>query len=462
MKDYITTAFTVIVGLLDADKLVYLALVGLGILLVWQMFSLLASFHASLARRCRKISKFLNTKGLSSSNYNAFLGLVAKMPQEFIRGYKAFEHASYGLPSDYIRRFDSVDVEVNGGITKQGRSLQKAFIYMWAMIIALVSLALMGEEFTGLALADALLTPALFIILARVLYYIYAAIRQQQYRVAVDEFNEMLDIMNDKIENNDNLPGPDILTDIYSEICGENEARPAAPNAEQQSAVQTAAEQTYNASEQIDSQIIDESVSPEVAQDEPYESVQADVPEQEDVQMQDSYSREQLLSSVQEPQEEDNQMPSNGQQTTEVENALPGELVGLLDQIEQDAYTKVEEPSAPAPKFAQPAPKQNQAEVAAADSKDNFNAKKQVISTQKSEEVMEQELGEKRGRGRPKKVPEGQLVIKSDKEFEEVLERAEKLMRKSQTALSSSQAKRVEKSLKELLDAMTKYKESQQ
>ena len=49
--------------------------------------------------------------------------------------------------------------------------------------------------------------------------------------------------------------------------------------------------------------------------------------------------------------------------------------------------------------------------------------------------------------------------VLDDKEFDEVLSRAEKLMRKSEEALSASQAKRVEKALKELVDAMTKYKE---
>ena len=77
----------------------------------------------------------------------------------------------------------------------------------------------------------------------------------------------------------------------------------------------------------------------------------------------------------------------------------------------------------------------------------------------KTQEYKEDDMEEKRGRGRPKKVAEGELVIKTDKQFEEVLQRAEKLMRKSEEALSSSQAKRVEKSLKELIDAMTKYKE---
>lgn len=461
MKDYITTAFTVIVGLLDADKLVYLALVGLGILLVWQMFSLLASFHASLARKCRKISKFLNTKGLSSNNYNAFLGLVAKMPQEFIRGYKAFEHASYGLPSDYIRRFDSVDVEVNGGITKQGRSLQKAFIYMWAMVIALVSLALMGEEFTGLALADALLTPALFIILARVLYYIYTAIRQQQYRVAVDEFNEMLDIMNDKIENNDNLPGPDILADIYSEISRDEGVKNAEQNAVQEVPNEVKTESATSSQTQPSIIVEDEPIADVDMSDVLVEEQQ----EPDAGQVQDSYSKQELLSQVQEPEEDEQEVVSSIEKTEEVANTLPEGLMGLLNQIEQDTYTSSEESVVEAPKAAKPVAKQTVAKNANNTDKAAVQktvSKKATSHTQSAEDTMEQESGEKRGRGRPKKVPEGELVIRSDKEFEEVLERAEKLMRKSQTALSSSQAKRVEKSLKELLDAMTKYKESQQ
>ena len=67
----------------------------------------------------------------------------------------------------------------------------------------------------------------------------------------------------------------------------------------------------------------------------------------------------------------------------------------------------------------------------------------------------------KRGRGRPKKevTNSGEFVINNDKEFEDALVRAEKLMRKNEEPLSASQTKRVEKQIKELVDAMTKYKE---
>lgn len=64
-------------------------------------------------------------------------------------------------------------------------------------------------------------------------------------------------------------------------------------------------------------------------------------------------------------------------------------------------------------------------------------------------------------RGRPKKQEVSEsMVIKNDKEFDEVLSRAEKLMRKSEEGLSASQSKRIEKELKILMDAMNRYKES--
>lgn len=64
-------------------------------------------------------------------------------------------------------------------------------------------------------------------------------------------------------------------------------------------------------------------------------------------------------------------------------------------------------------------------------------------------------------RGRPKKQEVSEsMVIKNDKEFDEVLSRAEKLMRKSEEGLSASQSKRIEKELKMLMDAMNRYKEN--
>ena len=66
---------------------------------------------------------------------------------------------------------------------------------------------------------------------------------------------------------------------------------------------------------------------------------------------------------------------------------------------------------------------------------------------------------EKRGRPRKQEVSES-MVIENDKQFNEVLARAEKLMRKGEEGLSESQTKRIEKEIKILMDAMNRYKES--
>ena len=74
---------------------------------------------------------------------------------------------------------------------------------------------------------------------------------------------------------------------------------------------------------------------------------------------------------------------------------------------------------------------------------------------------MEENVAPAKTRGRPKKQEvSDSMVIKNDKEFNEVLSRAEKLMRKSDEGLSASQSKRIEKELKMLMDAMSRYKES--
>ena len=449
MRDYITTVFNLIVGLVNADKIVYLALIGLGIIVIWQLLSLLTNFHRRFAWKCRKISKFLTTNGLSANNYNNFLALIAKMPQEFIRGYKTFEHASYGLPSDYIKRFDSIDVEVNGGLHNHGKSLVKAAIYCWTIILFVLSLALLGSDtaLTGFAFADALLVPILFLILAKGIYFIFNAIKQQQYKMAVDEFNEMLDIMDDKIENNDNLPGPDVLTDLIDSV-------PVVENAEQeQLAIQTeeAPELVLPIMEEPTPEVVEPIETNDAPQEDSlydnseevqefWEAANVDPEIVNTEETTDVFTEEELLEEVgEQPQDIAAEMPIDNNENTEDIELNIEETADVLDVQE------VETP-------------QQEVEKAVQETKVK-TTKKATKPKQNKEESKEEEMEEKRGRGRPKKVAEGELVIKTEKQFEEVLQRAEKLMRKSEEALSSSQAKRVEKSLKELIDAMTKYKE---
>ncbi len=477
MRDYVTTVFNLLVGLVNPNKIVLLAFVGLAIIVVWQLLSLMLSFNSRLSKKCRKISKFLTTKGLSADNYNKFIALIAKMPQEFIRGYKAFEHASFGLPSDYIKRFDSIDVEVNGGIFNHGKSILKSFIYTFGAILLVLSLALMGEEstLTGYGLADAMLVPLLFVIIAKVLYYVFVAIKQQQYRVVVDEFNEMLDIMNDKIENNDTLPGPDVLAEIAPFAEGTITTSPNLNKLEEQSEVGKVAGtvQTDNTTEvQFNTDINKEtditkeesSISNLVA-DNIENNSSADVHEQTNVQEDEYDWMFDYQSSNQETSDETNLNDTNSEQDSKI-------VEEQTSQKDSFSYQELEEEVSESIKdnFVQDDNSSNDLGLQVDDiEQSSLNSLPKTYSTivteVKTENILdnttssEEKMEEKRGRGRPKKAPEGELIITSDKQFEEVLERAEKLMRKSEEALSASQAKRVEKALKQLVDAMTKYKE---
>lgn len=493
MRDYVTTVFNLIVGLVDADKIVFLALIGLGVVLVWQLLSLLTNFHRKFALKCRKISKFLTKKGLSADNYNQFLALIAKMPQEFIRGYKTFEHASYGLPSDYIKRFDSIDVEVNGGLLNHGKSLAKAVIYGWTIILFVLSLALLGNDvaLTGFALADALIVPVLFLILAKVIYFIFNAIKQQQYRVAVDEFNEMLDIMNDKIENNDNLPGPDVLAELMDSVptvpvipeqepVVEQEEPLPEPEVvedvvENQPAEEVVAEEEPQIIEEpiVEEQfneVVEEDILPEVeeVQEETVQEVAEDVdaepeyyvePQEPAMAEAEPITEEEIVEEQPVQDAEDVYTEEELVDEINVPSQEPQDITVIDDFNEFEALEKVEVSE----EINEDIPVLNE-EVVVEQPTQEPEIKEALVNNtiepvQETKNEKEEDMEEKRGRGRPKKIAEGELVIKNDKQFEEVLQRAEKLMRKSEEALSSSQAKRVEKSLKDLIDAMTKYKE---
>lgn len=98
--------------------------------------------------------------------------------------------------------------------------------------------------------------------------------------------------------------------------------------------------------------------------------------------------------------------------------------------------------------------------------------KKKVVRTKENEprprnlktsakKPVKEDISDMAKRGRPKKQEVSEsMVIENDKQFNEVLSRAEKLMRKSDEGLSESQSKRIEKEIKILMDAMNRYKES--
>jgi len=398
MNEYIVTVFKVIVGLVTSERLAICACIIYGVLLIWILLSLIFSFQSRFSKNCKMISRFIDENGLSSETYPKFIELATRLPDSFLRGWKTFEHSDKGLPSEYIKRAECLDLELSGGLFNQNRSVMKGYIGFFTTIIALLCLALAGtkDALTGYLFAEVLILPFTFCVICMLTYFLYAAIRQHQYKMCVEDFNEMIDILNEKVE--------------YGEV-------------------------------EFDSRLINNSsfmrevVNPATNSikliNEDYESAKSDIEVSEDLQ---SFTADTQIKDV---SENEDQKVLIGDHTSMVES----ELNITREAKESEIIEK---------------PQENTLEAI----EKNQN---QEYTLRESEELsMEENKNEvKRGRGRPKKekVLEGELVIKTDKEFEEALARAEKLMKKNEEPLSQSQQKRVEKALKELVDAMKKYKE---
>jgi hypothetical protein len=306
--------------------------------------------------------------------------------------------------------------------------------------------------------------------------------------------------MNDKIENNDNLPGPDLLVEGYdagqtaseAEKISANEQAPTPkddsskniglaeePLAAAAKPANTAASNkvfTWNLSEddmQDNSQTEHNGVSSNgttIFNSEELKNEVVDAqPETSSIKDFDEVDNF-LASPEEEPKDNDeNQSLKEALDNQPAQQSAPAaaprfeDFWGKVDEsINQRLKARASQQAAlKAQKEQQTIREDNQksaqAERLAAKNFGNNNG--QGTENEKETNVTQEDKQAKRGRGRPKKLPEGEVVITSDEQFEEALERAEKLMRKSEEALSASQAKRVEKSLKELMDAMTKYKE---
>lgn len=380
--DYLITGFKVLFGLATNERLTIIALIALAVMLIWVIVALVFSFQAKFSRGARKINEFISRNGLDSKG--ELNKLIAKMPSEFIRGYNAYQVNPKTLPSEHIKRFDSLDVELNGGVFNQNKSALKTYTRVIFIILMLFSFAIIPQEtsLTGYLIAEAFVLPFVFMLFAKIIYYIYTAIRQHQYSVAVEEFNEMLD----------NMDKASIGYGLKNISAQENKQNPPLEEKKQ-----------------------------EIVKSVEFNPV---------IEKKEKIKEEQIVEKFEDPSDKKETEPSVVREENKVEEKEEDIEVEEIKEIVEDQQKGAED----------------EKEVVAS-----------VDELLKEDELVQ----EKRKRGRPRKEisDNGEFVIKNDKEFEEALVRAEKLMRKNEEPLSASQTKRIEKQIKELVDAMTKYKE---
>ncbi len=496
MFEYIVTIFKVIAGVITNERLTIAALIALGVLLLWIVFSLCFSFEMRFLSGARKINKHISRNGIAGESKKELSRLIQKMPSEFVRGYHAYEKNPHSLPSSFIKRSDCLDLELNGGVFNQNRSIIKSFINTVFFAILVFSFAIMSSSslfeggatgtdspLTGYMVAEALLLPFIFLLLSKAIYYVYTAIRQHQYHVAVEEFNEMIDNF-DKSAMDTYGYIPNALV-RNSDTFGE---RSDFGQVEAKKETFVSEEPNVEENEKVESVFQNENLNSEVFEEQNQEAFEESIVENQEQEVpveQNDQSQNIVEDAFEEPE------VVFGEEFDEKTSEEPFENEMVFDdevqtESQEEIFDEIQEKQNETPKFEeqnvnefdeQP---QIQEEVVSNEESEKEPTEAQIFEEKEESEMKENQtiednfkpdfaslLGEneqtqKRGRGRPKKeVREGEeFVIKTDKEFEEALVRAEKLMRKNEEPLSASQTKRIEKQLKELIDAMSKYKEN--
>lgn len=216
--EYIRTSFHVMKAFVTQDKLLYLGLGVLGLFIIWSVLSLIFSHESKCMRVWRKMEKSLSNNNITPEVYFEFSKNFQKLPTASARKWKKYERTKSGKPSDYLTQSDMLDSPISGGMRKQNRSIMKFAIAVVTVFSFLLSLASLGgnEPLTAQIVCEALLTPFILFMLYRANYYVYTIIRQHQYCMAVEEFHDLLDLIDSKIDINEIFEGNETALDMNS------------------------------------------------------------------------------------------------------------------------------------------------------------------------------------------------------------------------------------------------------
>ena len=202
MFEYLKTAFNLISGLLSQDVLIIASLSVLLLLVLWIVLSLAVCTELKIVKNAKKLIAYFEENDIKGEFSPQLYALVNKMPQEFIRSFKMWEFKGRGIPSESFRQDYCVETPLYGGLYNQNRSLMSTAIHTVVIALAVFSLALLSTEtaLTGVAIAEALLVPMVSYLLYRIAFYIYSTIRHYYYKLAVEKFNSLVDLLNEKYE----------------------------------------------------------------------------------------------------------------------------------------------------------------------------------------------------------------------------------------------------------------------
>lgn len=206
LYNYLITVYKVIVGLVTPERLITVALGAFGFFIIWICLSLINSFQRKFNSRCQDlISMVLKTKDIEK--HPEMLDKKAdKISSGFGFGWKKFRPSQIGKPSDYIKRREALDVEINGGLLNNGKSLMRAYITFFTTLLFIFNFAYVGGEnaITFMTFAEALVLPFVFYVLIKLFYFLHSSIKQKLYRLDIESFYEVIDLLDLKFSKLDN------------------------------------------------------------------------------------------------------------------------------------------------------------------------------------------------------------------------------------------------------------------
>lgn len=224
LYDYLITAYKVIAGLVTPERLMGVALGAFGLYLVWICISLFSSFQIKFNSRCQSlISTVIKTKDIEK-HPEQLNKKASKISSGFGFGWKKFCGSSTGKPSDFIKRREALDVEINGGLLNNGKTMMRAFISFVTVILFIFNFAYVGGEnpLNFMTLAESMFLPFVFYVIAKLFYFLHNSIKQKLYRMDIESFYEVVDLLDSKFAKKEKV----VVSDNDENADNENSEEP--------------------------------------------------------------------------------------------------------------------------------------------------------------------------------------------------------------------------------------------
>lgn len=200
LYDYLITAYKVVVGLVTPERLIAVALGAFGLYIIWICISLFSSFQRKFNSRCQSlISTVIKTKEIEK-HPEQIDKKTSKISSGFGFGWKKFRESETGKPSDFIKRREALDVEINGGLLNNGKTMMRAFITFVTVLLFIFNFAYVGGEnsLNFMTLAESMFLPFVFYVIAKLFYFLHNSIKQKLYRMDIESFYEAVDLLDSK------------------------------------------------------------------------------------------------------------------------------------------------------------------------------------------------------------------------------------------------------------------------